>query len=71
MVDETFEDVFGRTVVVKQLRNLATGEFAEILLNTPGHNPENPATRNRSSGSGATNGVVVYTDTSDLPCGSV
>jgi hypothetical protein len=36
VVDESFVDAGGTTIAAKQLRNVATGEFVEVLLDAPG-----------------------------------
>lgn len=53
VAEEEYTDDAGRPVRVMVLRNTATGEFAEILLNTPGG-------ENRSTGAGAVNGVLLH-----------
>jgi aldose 1-epimerase len=52
VTEDVYEDAFGRVVQAMILRNSATGELAEILLNTP-HG------LNRSTGSGAVNGLLL------------
>jgi hypothetical protein len=64
VVDDSYDDPFGRTVQVKQLRNNATGELVEVLLNTPGYDEANPAARNRSAGSGSVNGLLLLSKAS-------
>ena len=49
---DTYEDDLGREIQVASLRNTATGELAEVLLNTQGG-------MNRSNGAGAINGVLL------------
>lgn len=51
-VDDDSYEAYGRVWHVKQLRNSRTGEFVEVLLNTP-------FGLNRSSGSGSVNGLVL------------
>ena len=52
VAEESYDDDAGRQVRVMALRNTGTGELAEILLNTPGGD-------NRSTGSGAVNGLLL------------
>ena len=56
---DSYQDVSGRMVRVMVLHNSATGERAEILLNTPGG-------QNRSTGSGAVNGLMLREDNGGL-----
>ena len=52
ITEDTYEDALGSVVRVMVLKNGATGELAEILLNTP-HG------LNRSTGAGAVNGLLL------------
>lgn len=52
IAEDAYEDAFGSVARVMVLQNSATGELAEILLNTP-------RGLNRSTGAGAVNGLLL------------